>query len=77
MNLGWLCNLRFDYTKTFGDFSWLHVILTAPTMPSQGSSFTKIMFIGTQIHKALVVFVPSSTTVREVNYFFIMCGVGN
>ena len=31
------------------------------------STNTKIIFMGTQIHKVLVVFVLSSTTVREVN----------
>ena len=31
------------------------------------STDTKIILMGTQIHKALVVFVLSSTTVREVN----------
>ena len=34
----------------------------------------KIVIYGTQIHKVLVFFVLSSTTVREVNYFFIICG---
>ena len=35
INLGWLCNLRFDYSKTFGGFAWLHVVFTTPPMPSQ------------------------------------------
>ena len=29
--------LRFDYSKTFGGFVWLHVVLTAPPMPSHGA----------------------------------------
>ena len=37
INLGWLCNLRFDYSKNFGGFAWLHVVLTTPPMPSQGA----------------------------------------
>ena len=35
INLGWICNLRFDYWRTFWGFTWLHVVLTAPPMPSQ------------------------------------------
>ena len=35
ISLGWLCNLRFDCSKAFGGFTWLHVVLTAPPMPSQ------------------------------------------
>ena len=26
INLAWLCNLRLDYSKTFGGFSCLHVV---------------------------------------------------
>ena len=38
------------------------------------STNTKIILMGTQIHKVLVVFVLPSTTVREVNWFFYcMC----
>ena len=29
--------LRFDYSKTFGGFLWLHFVLTAPPLPSQGA----------------------------------------
>ena len=36
INLGWLCYLRFDHSKNFEGFPWLHVVLTAPPMPSQG-----------------------------------------
>ena len=35
INLAWLCNLRFDYSKTFGGFAWTHVVLTASPMPSR------------------------------------------
>ena len=28
INLGWLFNLRFDYSTTFGGFAWLRVALT-------------------------------------------------
>ena len=35
INVAWFCNLRFDYSKTFGGFTWLHVVLNAPPMPSQ------------------------------------------
>ena len=36
INLAWLSNLRFDYSKTFGGLSWLHVALaTRPPMLSQ------------------------------------------
>ena len=34
------------------------------------STNTKIILMGTQIHKVLVVFVLPSTTVREANWFF-------
>ena len=34
INIGWLCNLRFDYSMTFGGFAWLRVVLSAPPMPS-------------------------------------------
>ena len=37
------------------------------------STNTKTMLMGTQIHKVLVAFVLSSTTAREVNWFFYMC----
>ena len=79
--LGWLCNLRFDYSKTFGDFAWLHVILTASPNATLGttnsfSANAKIMLTETQtfVHKILVVFVLSSTTVREENWFFVIYG---
>ena len=36
INIAWLCNLRFDYSKAFGGFAWLHVVLPAPPMASQG-----------------------------------------
>ena len=29
INLGWLYNLRFDYSKNFSSFTWLHIVLTA------------------------------------------------
>ena len=81
INLWWLCNLRFDSSKTFGGFAWPHVVLTCSTNAITGSTIsfstnTKIMLMGTQtfFHKILVFFVLSSTTVREVNYFFYyMC----
>ena len=34
--LRWLCNPRFDYSKTFQGFALLHFILTAPPMSLQG-----------------------------------------
>ena len=37
INLGRLCNLRLDYSKTFRGVAWLHVALTTPPMPSQGA----------------------------------------
>ena len=38
-NLGWLCNLGFDYSKTFEGFAWLHVVLTAPPTHHTKHSF--------------------------------------
>ena len=26
INLAWLCNLRSNYSRTFGGFTWLHVV---------------------------------------------------
>ena len=43
INLGWLSNLRFDYSQTFGGFVWLHVVLTAPSMPSQGELIHSVL----------------------------------
>ena len=37
INQEWLFNLKFDYSETFGGFAWLHVLLIATSMPSQGS----------------------------------------
>ena len=37
INLRWLCNPRFDYSKTFGGFARLYFALAAPPMPSQGA----------------------------------------
>ena len=52
MNIGWLCNLRFDYSETFGGFAWLHVILTAPPMPSQQD--WKKQLVEKNTHSALI-----------------------
>ena len=43
INLGLLCNLRFDYSKTFGCFAWLHVFLTALPMLSQGAIIHSVL----------------------------------
>ena len=45
INLGWLCNLRFDYSKTFGGFNWLNVVLTAPPMPSKEALIYSVLIL--------------------------------
>ena len=81
INLGWLCNLRFDYSQTFEGFAWLHVVLTDPSMPSQGELIHSVLIPKSWLSehkrssiKFLYFFVLSSTTVRRVNQFFIICG---
>ena len=88
IDLAWLCNLRFDYWKTFGGYAWLHQchqliyycstkaiterFAIACCKQHPFSTNTKIMLMGMQIHKFLEVFVLSSTTVRKVNLIFYM-----
>ena len=79
INLGWLGNLRFNYSINL----WRRCLATCCLSCSTNaitarfaiacckkhpfSTNTKAMLMWAQTHKALVVFVLSSTTVTEVN----------
>ena len=88
VDLAWLCNLRFDYSKkAFEGFAWLHIvwllhqchhreICNSWLQKSPIQHYTKIMLMRPQVCNVLVVFVLCSTTVRKVNLFFYMWVMG-